>query len=103
MHQTNTPTRLLNLKLKHELTFINFPRPFANDVMLRTVQIVTVFCVITGFRRRVDENCALLGHYAASIGNLFQGQLIGPILKVEESKRKPLDPLRSLYREGCGR
>jgi len=25
--------------------------------------------VITGFRREVDENCALLGYYAASSGN----------------------------------
>jgi hypothetical protein len=28
-----------------------------------------VFCVILGFRHEVDENCALLGHYAASSGN----------------------------------
>jgi hypothetical protein len=25
--------------------------------------------VISGFRRQVDENCALLGYYAASSGN----------------------------------
>ena len=25
-------------------------------------------CVISGLRREVAENCALLGHYAASIG-----------------------------------
>ena len=25
--------------------------------------------VISGFRREVDENCALLGYYAASSGN----------------------------------
>jgi len=27
--------------------------------------------VISGFRRAVDENCALLGHYAASSGPLL--------------------------------
>ena len=26
---------------------------------------------ISGFRREVDENCALLGYYAASSGNSF--------------------------------
>jgi len=28
-------------------------------------------CVISGFRREVHENCALLDYYAASIGNFF--------------------------------
>ena len=28
-------------------------------------------CVISGFPREVDENCALLGYYTASSGNLF--------------------------------
>jgi hypothetical protein len=27
-------------------------------------------CVIPGYRREVDENCALLGYYAANSGNL---------------------------------
>jgi hypothetical protein len=31
----------------------------------------TETCTISGFRREVDENCALLGYYAASSGNLF--------------------------------
>ena len=31
IYEPNTPTRLLNLKLKHELTFINFPGPVAKD------------------------------------------------------------------------
>jgi hypothetical protein len=38
--------------------------------------------VTAGFRREVDENCALLGCYAASSGNFFtdvSGQHIGPI------------------------
>jgi len=29
-------------------------------------------CVISGYRRLVDENCALLGYYAASGGNSLQ-------------------------------
>ena len=40
--------------------------------------------VISGFRREEDENCALLGYYAASSGNSltrFRGQLIGPIFQ----------------------
>jgi len=28
-------------------------------------------CVISGFRREVDKNCALLGYYAASCGNFL--------------------------------
>jgi hypothetical protein len=28
-------------------------------------------CVITSFRREVDENCSLLSHYAACGGSLF--------------------------------
>jgi hypothetical protein len=28
-------------------------------------------CVIAGFGREIDENCALLGYYAASSGNLL--------------------------------
>jgi len=28
-------------------------------------------CVTSGFHREVDENCALLGYYAASSGNLL--------------------------------
>jgi len=30
-----------------------------------------LLCVISGFRREVDENCALLGYYAANSGNLL--------------------------------
>ena len=38
-------------------------------------------CMISGFRREVDKNCALLGYYAASSGNLlptFQDNLMVP-------------------------
>jgi len=31
----------------------------------------SVICVISGFRREVDENCARLGYYAASSGNFL--------------------------------
>jgi hypothetical protein len=31
--------------------------------------ILLVLCVVSGFRREVDNNCTLLGHYAASGGN----------------------------------
>jgi hypothetical protein len=37
------------------------------DEMVKT----SVICVISGFRREVDENCALLGYYAASSGNFL--------------------------------
>jgi len=43
-----------------------------------------VLCVISGFRRTVDENCALLGYYAASSGTfllIFRRQPMGPIFK----------------------
>jgi len=42
-----------------------------------------LLCLISGFRRKVTENCALLGYYTAS-------------------KRKPVAPIRSVYREECG-
>jgi len=42
--------------------------------------------VISGFRREVDENCALLGYYAAIRGNFiptFQGQKMeGALVKL---------------------
>jgi hypothetical protein len=48
--------------------------------------------VIAGFCREVDENCALLSHYAASSGNFdfkfltgVSGQPIGPVFKDQES------------------
>jgi hypothetical protein len=31
------------------------------------------------------------------------GQRIGPILRFQDSKRKPVTPIRSFYREVCGR
>jgi hypothetical protein len=45
-------------------------------------------CVISGFRREVDENCALLGCYAAGGGNslaTFRHNLSVPSSKVKDS------------------
>jgi hypothetical protein len=41
---------------------------------LETVEacVRALFCMMSGFRREVDKNCALLGYYAASSGNLLQ-------------------------------
>jgi hypothetical protein len=45
------------------------------------------FCAISGFRRDIDEICALRGYYAASSGNAlpaFQGNLSFPSSKVNK-------------------
>ena len=53
-------------------------------------QIVVIWSTIlptSGFRREVDEDCAILGYYAASNGNslpMSRGQPIGPILKSQD-------------------
>jgi hypothetical protein len=44
--------------------------------------------LIRSLRRKLDENCSLLGYYAASSGNslqTFQDNLSGPIFKGQES------------------
>lgn len=49
--------------------------------------------VISGFRRTVDENCALLCHYAASSGNSLpkvRYNLTVPSSKTLEAKRDRL-------------
>jgi hypothetical protein len=48
-------------------------------------------CVISGFRRDVNEICALLGYYAAYSGNsvpTFRGNLSVPSSSVKKSKKK---------------
>ena len=35
------------------------------------IYIALYSCLISGFRREVAENCALVGHYAASSGNVL--------------------------------
>ena len=55
----------------------------------------------TGFRREADQNCALLGCYAACGGNFlptFRDNLSGPILRVQES---PEDGTDRLCRNVC--
>jgi hypothetical protein len=52
----------------------------------------TSFCVIviSGFRRDVDEICALLGYYAASNGNplpTFRENVSVPSSKAKKSKK----------------
>jgi hypothetical protein len=47
-------------------------------------------CVISGFRREVDENCALLGHYSPSSGNFlptFRDNISVPSSGVKNAKR----------------
>jgi len=47
-------------------------------------------CVNSGFRREVDENCAVLGYYAAGSGNslpTFQDNLSAPSSNAKNSKR----------------
>ena len=47
-------------------------------------------CVISGLRRKADDNCTLLGYYAASCGNFFtdvSGQPVGPIYRGQGSRR----------------
>ena len=49
--------------------------------------------VIPGFRREVDENCALLGHYAASSSNFlptFRDNLSVPSSGVKNKKERRL-------------
>jgi hypothetical protein len=58
-------------------------------------------CFISDFRREVGENCALLGHYAASNGNFwttFQNNLSGPSSSVENQSLNPEDGTDRLSR-----
>jgi hypothetical protein len=47
-----------------------------------------ILCVMSGFRGEVDENCDLLGYYAASSGNslpTFRDSLSIPSSRVKKS------------------
>ena len=52
-----------------------FPGRISDYTMERTIQNLIpskdkrLSCMISGFRRQIDENCALLGFYAAISGN----------------------------------
>jgi len=59
----------------------------------------TVFCVISDFRRHADENCALLGQYAANNGNYlptFRDNLSVPSSKVKNPGRPTSCPQTSV-------
>ena len=62
----------------------------------------SILCVISlGFRREVDENCVLLGYYAASSGNFlptFRDNLSVPSSRVKNST-KAGKPDTGLYKE----
>jgi hypothetical protein len=61
-------------------------------VACREMSGVRVMCVMSGLRREIDENCVLLGHYAASSDNLlptFRDNLSGPIVMGKESNLDP--------------
>jgi len=48
-------------------------------VTQRNCCVEVLGCMTSGFRCGVNDNCSLLGHYAANSGN--SGQLIGTIFK----------------------
>jgi hypothetical protein len=57
-------------------------RPTTNSSSERTnILAETSTSGVSGFRRQVDENCALLGCYAASSGNSLQMDLRGKFNK----------------------
>ena len=56
-----------------------------NKLFVTLVQLI-IGCEISGFRREVDENCALLGYYAACSSNslpTFQDNLSVPVHQTE--------------------
>ena len=47
-------------------------KSFGTPDMTQSSNATDVYiCVITGFRREADENCSLLGYYAARSGSFF--------------------------------
>jgi hypothetical protein len=57
-------------------------------------------CVISGFRHEVDENCTLLGDYAASSGDLLSTfrDTICPIFRIKNKTKTPEDGTVGLSR-----
>jgi hypothetical protein len=56
------------------------------------VYLSSATCLISGFRREVAENCALLGYYAAISGNFlatFRDNLSVPSSGVKNKKINP--------------
>ena len=56
------------------------------------MQDESILSFISGFLREVDENCPLLGYYAASSGNFLP--TFRDNLSIPSSGVKNLDPLR---------
>jgi hypothetical protein len=57
----------------------------AYPLRLRNRPTSSILCVISGFQREVERNCALLGYYIASSGNslpTFRGNLSVPFSRV---------------------
>jgi hypothetical protein len=62
-----------------------------------TFRLTLLIGVTSGFRREVDENCALLGYYPADVS----GKPIGSHLQGSRIQRKPGTLVRGLYKEEC--
>jgi hypothetical protein len=73
--EAETYVGFLNVLKKPNIVF------FLNKVHLVGDETLITRNVISGFRRDIDDICALLGNYAASNGNAlptFRGQRVGP-------------------------
>jgi len=56
-------------------------QPIYGSLGVKRLSTHCQLCVVSGFRREVDENCALLGCYAASSGNFlptFRDEILDP-------------------------
>jgi len=82
---------------------LHFARNFVQCWILDTSETRSEICVISGFRREVDANRALLGYYVASSGNslpTFRDNLSVPSSGVKMDKISCIDRERkegSLY------
>ena len=78
---------LITLRISGEMHSYISPL-FPNFFRLSYVETVSVLRAIWGWRQRLDENCALLGCYVASIGNsleTFRHRLPGNVATELES------------------
>jgi hypothetical protein len=81
------------VKMKHSAPTLRvFYCKIFNLYIPVTLRLTTLLeCVISGFGREVDENCALLGYYSASIYNLlptFQDKLLDPSSDVKNATKR---------------
>ena len=73
---------------------LHLERNFVKCWILDTSENRSETSVILGFRREVDENCALLGYYVASSGNslpTFRDNLSIPSSRVKMDKISCID------------